>query len=370
MQRNAFSLTRGVAVLTAAELVQRDQKVECEALDLVRDLSAPKDDPQYHAANKLLSLRPLPAAAVEELLKLTAAPKPSTRQRAAAILAIHQRDSQRCLNAIEQAIVIEKDKLTKAFLLRATEHLKVPIPPLAVLADSDELGRLIEAAVLKAATREGRQTFRMSMAKWSANPVVTGSITPMSEDLPETVSIETSAGASKVALGWSWSISYRDSQPQVSGNQMQYKTSERTLAAVPVGTILRVDEPLRLAKSSIPAGKLLYQTTYGWSVTNPDDLISAQQAQLAIKAPLEKYSYPDIAEVAAIGAAVLGSAGHKLVPAMTGTDDKDRFMFRAVGLGRIGDKSALPTLREWRRKSEGSKGITDAIDKAIAILEK
>jgi len=229
---------------------------------------------------------------------------------------------------------------------RATGTPPEPVP----LAETAEIDRMVGQAIIAIPDKSPGRKFLVSSL--SGGGLSEQDILPVLEQLPEKVVLVGAPGQCQVTLGWRWVIETKNG-----------KTAE---PRAPAGALMRLDAPLALASGTLPAGTNLVRGQRGWGVISDADAVSVIRGMLAMRPPKCVYGQAP-RETAAIGAAVLGPAAVSLIGdlAKAGITAPAECAF---ALGRIGDKSALPALREMRAKD--LPGIVATIDAAIAAIEK
>ena len=355
--------TQGVVVATEAQLLAADKEALPKALKLVQQLMDFAKDPRANdltytcADDDFTWLRPLPAAAVEELLKCLSSSTRGTRRDAGVVLARHQRNPGSALGAIRKARAVEKDDAVRDVLDAAIGILEAAPEKPRVLADSAEFTDRLESAFVRETKRPGRELWRGAWRRREddGSIAVTQTWSPVPEQLPEKLILGKEAAGCAVTIGWQWRVHSRADKPY--------------LLPPPVGAVAHLQGLLALSKSRVPAGSILMHTTQGWSAVTESQAIGQLGCYLRLRAGASISS--DYVQTGALGAAALGPRAKQLVPALLAAaeEHKDTLTagYCAIALARTRDKSLLPKLRAIKGLSPGVANLFDA---AIAELEQ
>ena len=235
-------------------------------------------------------------------------------------------------------------------------------------AANESLGKLLLAAVVKLRQTPGRRITFGTSYSYSATGTTTATTyaRPPWGYLPEKIVIPSEGGQCPATLGWEWEMK----SVEVVGAEGE---ADVALEPPPSGSIMRLGGQLRLGKSQLPSGAILMRSETGWDVVTPAKASDRMRALLAVKYT-EDYVKDDLRVVGALGAAVLGPGARDLAPTLKAVaksnPEHQVAGFCAKALAAIGDKSALPDMRQMRDRAGAKPGIVDLIDTAIAELER
>ena len=355
------------ALATVDQLGEADRAVEKASQKALADLRSSKGS--FLARIGLIRLRPLPASAVPILASSLNDQEKDVRGSAATILAYHHREVQKVLLSIEAARKREKDAQVQGMMDCAIEHLKAVGEELPVLADSAEVSKLLDAGITALTKTEKRALIHMRGTDYQYSPdgsrteFTTDYYRPLTMDLPDRAAIGAPGTKCMAIIGWHWQVAVEDNASQVR--------------APDIGSIVRLEGPLKLTHSTLENGTILQSSSQGWSLLSNVQAVGRMKSFLQVRHQLLEGDL-DYRGVGALGAGVIGpKAGELFQPlaeaaksAPSGYSGQAIIAHCSLAFREIGDRKAVPFLKELRKRLEQEKARPDAVDAAIAALEK
>ena len=97
------------------------------------------------------------------------------------------------------------------------------------------------------------------------------------------MTLKTPAKGCRVIVGWRWEVS--------AGG------GKKELSQAPIGAMVLLEESLQLKQSRLPAGTILMQTTWGWTVVKREQAAKLARAYAETKGHLVQVDYSELGKL-------------------------------------------------------------------------
>jgi hypothetical protein len=295
---------------TADQLWIAEQVQGNTALEYVSVLASEEEEYLVEAIDALVSIRPLPHHVIPALTACLQQSSVERRRAAAHVLFYHQRSLSEVLPALRKAQQDEVDDQLRQELELMTDFLSATDSEWPVLEDSDDFWRYLKEGLL---AEIGRPEASIECQPKDIEENLLERIwSSASEDQPYELSLQGLSWKSAALLGWSWKVRALFEGPDGELGPIDLMVDEP-----PVGALVRLKEPLVLAKSVLTGGTLLVFRSAGWKVVKENEARKMIETSLRIQDrssrldlhPFTRALLGQVAQTGRLGAEIMARGG-------------------------------------------------------------